>query len=285
MNRLSCRLLVPIVAGLIASCGAEPKHRDVSEQKLEKSPVSESTQNVQTLKENAPKFMIARVATNDLHSKAAKIEFVSVTNPNAIQSGADAEKAFGSGEPISQGSNGAMSLASDSGISFNLGMPQQNGPGQTPPPIVEPMPGPGPGQGPGQGPGPGYGPGYGPGPGNCGCGFFNGVLSFFGNMISGTIYYVSSVLRTLNPLAILGNYGYGYQYSNQYTNGGYNYSVYNQVPGMVNNPGQGPQGKPYPNQGQPQPQGQPYPNQGQPTPNQPLPAQPVGQEPMPTTIR
>jgi hypothetical protein len=287
MLRLSIKmLLVPMAISVFAACGVDASHRAKTGNDAQKSASLPAQTDAQKLQSTAPKFMIARVATKDLHSKQAKIDFISVSSSSAISSGADAAKAFDEGQSIEQGSSGGMSLASDSSIRFELGLPPQAGPGQYPEPYPAPYPGSAP-----------Y-PAPGPQNGNCGCGFFGGILSFFGNVIGGATYYIGNVLQALNPFAYCGSIGVGYQYSNQYTNGPYQYSVYNQIPGVVNAPGQMNPGKPYPGQpqpypGQPQPypgQPQPYPGQVQPLPTQPttpgpvqpLPAGPIGQEPMPT---
>ena len=269
LSSIRLAIVSPIIAAAIVGCGSEPVKRLSHHQ---------PTTDIAAMAE-APKMLIARVARKDLDSTAAKIDFVAINHAIKITSGADAERAFNEGEPISFGDAQkakSMSLASGNASRFSLNyVPQQDAPIQCPPGM------------------------------NCTAeqisviaGQETGGGIFGGGIFQGFFTRIRNLLSMLNPFKWFGNSGgVSYGYDNQYGNGNNQYSTYPQIP-----PQQIPQQpvyQPVPVQyqsGYPMPQNPQYPQEQYPQPQYPqtqypqtqpgnqYPQMPQGTEPMPTQL-
>ncbi len=223
------------------------------------------------LVEKSPKLIIGRIAANDMTSQSLKIEFAAVQKDMRISSGADAEKAFNEGAPVTFDKSNSLSLTDSSAVRYNMNLANQ-GDVSCPPGM------------------------------NCSSEQFvtagRGV-GIFGGLFQGLIMRLKNLFSFLRPSTWMGNNQMGYDYQTQYGNGSNQYGVYvpnTQTPVYQPAPVQTYPGGPiatnpqYPSYPNTQPVNGQYPNQpyGQSPQTQPstqYPPLPQGQEPMPTTLR
>jgi len=189
----------------------------------------------------APKYIIARTALGDAVSNQAKVEFA-ISSDREIQSGHAAARAFNSGQKLTSERDGKMKSAASPAVEFGLGgapsqMPTQMST-QSKTPVQR----------------------------GCECSYNGGMVTSNPGTSVGLFPRLRSFFQKLNPFAKVGTKEVPYNYGTQYSEGQYNYTVYNQA-------------QPIPPSNQyPQPSGQ-----SGPVP-QPQPQGPTGQEPMPGAL-
>lgn len=276
-----CSILSSLMIASLVSCGQDASHRGT-----QKDPTanSVSAEDIDAARSKAPKALIARVKVSDMNSKNSQVELVSVQDASTIKTGDQAARAFAAGKrmDLRKGKNGLEATDGEHSLTLNsteynqqwqaYGQQWQNYGQQAIPYAQQAI------------------PAYG--------GPVINVVGGFVNFVAGFIYSVGYFLSVLNPVAIIGDVGFGYGNGGAYPYDGYQYYPYNQVPGQTypqypyppqqQNPQNPLPQYPYP---QPQPHNPvpqyPYPQPQVPTTNPQLPSQPnqptapTGQEPMP----
>jgi hypothetical protein len=246
MNSLS-RLILLSILPLITSCGVGTSS----------SPERRIDEN---LVKNSPKMLIGRITANDFTAASMNVQFVAIHKDVKISSGADAERAFKEGTPVSFGGNSSVGLNGSSDVRYDMRLANEG--------MVNCPPGM-----------------------NCSNEQFvvaGPRVGIFGGLFAGLITRLKNLFSFLRPSTWIGNNGLGYGYQTQYGNGSDQYGVfvpnpqtpvYQPVPvqtypgGPINTTPQ------YPNYPTTQPVNGQYPQNPQ------YPPLPQGQEPMPTNLR
>ena len=224
------RFLVPGFFMFLTSCGVDAINRDVSSM--------------------APKYIIARTSLGDALSNQAKVEFA-ISSEREIQSGRAAARAFNSGQKLKSDRDGKMKSSDSPAVEFGLGgapaqMPTQMSTQSQSSPCPENN--------------------CTPVQRGCECSYNGGMVTSNPGTSVGLFPRLRAFFQKLNPFAKVGTKEVPYNYGTQYSEGQYNYTVYNQA-------------QPVPPSNQyPQPSGQ-----SGPVP-QPQPQGPTGQEPMPGAL-
>jgi len=224
------RFILSGFAVVLTSCGVDAISRDVSS--------------------IAPKYIIARTALGDAFSNQAKVEFA-ISSDREIQSGRAAARAFNSGQKLTSERDGKMKSAASPAVEFGLGgapaqMPTQMSTQSQKSPCPENN--------------------CTPVQRGCECSYDGGMVTSNPGTSVGLFPRLRAFFQKLNPFAKVGTKEVPYNYGTQYSEGQYNYTVYNQA-------------QPIPPSNQyPQPSGQTGPVP------QPQPQGPTGQEPMPGAL-